>query len=42
MVLGAEGRARAATYEQGPEATAGLILGALAVVAGVIIPISGA
>jgi hypothetical protein len=42
LVLAAEGRARAATYGQGSEATAGAILGGVAALAAVVILIVSA
>jgi hypothetical protein len=42
VVLSAEGRARAATHGQGSEATAGLVLGAFAALATMVLFISGA
>jgi peptidoglycan/LPS O-acetylase OafA/YrhL len=42
LVLGAEGRARAATHGQGPEATAGAVLGGFAVIVTVVAFIAGA
>ena len=42
LVLGAEGRARAATYGNGAEATAGAVLGGFAALATVVLLITGA
>jgi hypothetical protein len=42
MVLAAEGRARAATYGQGGEATAGAVLGGFAALVAVVVLIAGA
>jgi hypothetical protein len=42
LVLAAEGRARAATYGQGNEATAGAVLGGFAAIAAIVLLIAGA
>lgn len=42
LVLAAEGRARAGTYGQGAEATAGAVLGGFAVLAAVVLLVAGA
>ena len=42
VVLGAEGRARSATQDGGAEATAGLLFGALGILATVVLLVSGA
>jgi hypothetical protein len=42
LVLAAEGQARAATYGQGGEATAGAVLGGFAALAAVVLLIAGA
>ncbi len=42
LVLAAEGRARAATYDGGAEATAGAVLGGFAALATVVLFVSGA
>jgi hypothetical protein len=42
VVLGAEGRARAATHDGGAEATAGMLFGGLAILAAVALLVSGA
>src|SRR3954453_6247075 len=42
LVLAAEGRARAATYGRGGEATAGALLGGLAALAAIVLLIAGA
>lgn len=42
LVLAAEGRARAATHGQAPEATAGAVLAGFAVIAAVVLLVSGA
>jgi hypothetical protein len=42
LVLAAEGRARAATYDQGGEATAGAVLGGFAALATIVLLITGA
>jgi hypothetical protein len=42
IVLAAEGRARAASYGQGPEAIAGAVLGGFAALVAVVLLVSGA
>jgi hypothetical protein len=42
LVLGAEGRARAETYDGGAEATAGAVLGGFAALATIVLLITGA
>jgi hypothetical protein len=42
IVLAAEGRARAGTYDQGGEATAGAVLGGFAALAAIVLLITGA